>query len=242
MRKKAFTLIEMIVVISVIALLTAILMPALAKARQRGKSIACLSNLRQIGITAQMYTQTYDGYYPISRYTSPGVEHCWDFTIVNNSGNITVKPGILWHGEMIEEIQQCPSFKGNSSTPNDPYTGYNYNTSYVGHGEGETIETPSKINQVKKPDNCALFGDGQWNGGANKFMRSPLKSSADDFNFRYAGTQGYRHDSKTNVVWCDGHVSAQKQLYTNIEPARFEAFIEPCTGFLSLDNSAYDLE
>ena len=66
MRKRAFTLVELLVVISVIAVLTAILMPVLGGARQRGKSIVCLSNLRQMAIASQGYINSNDGFYPVA--------------------------------------------------------------------------------------------------------------------------------------------------------------------------------
>ena len=253
--KKAFTLIELVVVIAIISMLMAMLIPVLARAREQGKTIVCLSNLRQMCIAAATYTQTYDGYFPIAYYNeeTPGgeIKYCWDFTVIDKSGDVTVEPGLLWQGGTIEKIQQCPSFNGDSNTQYDPYTGYNYNTSYIGHGERENIPAPAKVNDVKNPANCALFGDGQWSKGANKFMRSPLRSPGDrTFNGRYAGTQGYRHDRKTNVAWCDGHVTSWEQLYTNIEPARQESLIKEYNkanghekiGFLSPDNSAYNME
>ena len=250
MRNKGFTLIELLVVISVIAVLMAIMLPTLARARQQGKAVMCLSNLRQLAVASQVYINNNDGYYPIAymyKFTdSMFISYAWDFTSIKNWDTLEqrVIPGLLWQSNTIEKIQQCPSLKDSANWLADPYTGYNYNTSYIGHGQGESIVVPAMAAMVKRPSQCALFGDGQYADGANKFMRAPLSDPAADLscNYRYAGTQGYRHNGKTNVVWCDGHASSQRELYKNIEPASQEELIAPGTGFLSPDNSAYDLK
>lgn len=72
MKQKAFTLIELLVVIAIIAILAAILFPVFAKARERARAAACVSNMNQIGKALMMYTDDHDGTYPLVRfYTSP---------------------------------------------------------------------------------------------------------------------------------------------------------------------------
>lgn len=248
MRKAAFTLIEMLVVIAVMALLLAVLMPALANARQQGKTVACLSNLRQLAIVADLYTHSHDGYYPIA-YTYEmsypvATSYAWDFTTIKDwsKNNQTVVPGLLWQGRTAGKIHQCPSFKGAHNWLNDPYTGYNYNTSYIGHGQLESIATPAKAEQVAKPAACALFGDGGYEAGGNKFMRAPWPNPGDlSFHDRYAGTQDYRHRGGTNVAYCDGSVRHVRALHTETDKWSKDK-IAAGTGFLSPDNGAYDLK
>jgi prepilin-type N-terminal cleavage/methylation domain-containing protein/prepilin-type processing-associated H-X9-DG protein len=63
-QKKAFTLIELLVVIAIIAILAAILFPVFAQAREKARSISCLSNMKQIGLGMLMYLQDYDEQFP----------------------------------------------------------------------------------------------------------------------------------------------------------------------------------
>jgi prepilin-type N-terminal cleavage/methylation domain-containing protein/prepilin-type processing-associated H-X9-DG protein len=253
-KQKAFTLVELLVVIAIIALLLAVLVPSLARAKEQGRDIYCQNNLHQMYLAAMVYTENYKGSFPIAYYNwefeLETIAYCWDFTTRQNAGGVVVEPGILWQGEAtIEKIQQCPSYRGASNTASDPYTGYNYNTSYIGHGDREAIPEPDRWNQMRRPAYCALFGDGEYTEGANKFMRSPLPSDSDgDFSGRQAGTQGFRHNRRTNVVFCDGAVDTRKDWYLEGLSSRQKAIVEKYNrnnpkspvGFLSADNSAYN--
>jgi prepilin-type N-terminal cleavage/methylation domain-containing protein/prepilin-type processing-associated H-X9-DG protein len=243
---RAFTLIELLVVIGIIAVLIALLLPALSSAREQSKTLACLSNLRQLAAAAHLYVHNNAGYYPPAtalesrRPVTRGV--AWDFTTVHDAttGQTTLEPGLLWQGGSNLSIQQCPSYEGRSNTAADPYTGYNYNTSYIGHGVGESIEAPIKAAQVRRASQVALFGDGQYFGGANKFMRAPFPNPGDAaFRDRAAGTQGFRHRRQTNVAFCDGHAETLSERHTKTAPDQ-ENLLTKQTGFLSPDNSIYD--
>src|SRR3954466_6301394 len=64
-RNRAFTLIELLIVIAIIALLAAILFPVFGRARENARRASCQSNMKQIGLGLQMYIQDYDGRVPI---------------------------------------------------------------------------------------------------------------------------------------------------------------------------------
>jgi prepilin-type processing-associated H-X9-DG protein/prepilin-type N-terminal cleavage/methylation domain-containing protein len=235
MRTKAFTLVELLVVVGIMAVLIGVLLPALHRAQEESRRVTCLSNLRQLAIAAQNYVNASRGSYPIAR---DGLQSEWDFRVVG----ATIEPGILWMGQTNIQIHQCPSCSIKSPTVTDPFTGYNYNISYVGHGVGEFNVAPARAARITHGSEVALFGDGEYYGGTDKFMRAPLKDSplADGDSvspaIRAAGTQAFRHRGYTNVAFCDGHAESLSLRYTNTSPA---TFIGAGTGFLSFDNTMY---
>lgn len=237
-RRQGFTLIELVVVIAVIMIMAAFLLEAARASFHEGRRVQCLSNLRQIAQATTLYADSHEGWYPPAhRNRIEGnriVAEAWDFTTRFVDGKLLAEAGLIWQGAIDVRIQQCPSLartEGGANWMVDPYTGYNYNTSYVG-----APTDPAHALDIGHPAATAMFGDGQWSGGANKFMRSPLPSPADvGFSGRLAGTQGYRHRNLTNLAFVDGHAVSHQDRFSPEGTA-------PATGFLGEDNTLYDLQ
>jgi prepilin-type processing-associated H-X9-DG protein/prepilin-type N-terminal cleavage/methylation domain-containing protein len=233
---RGFTLLELCVVLLIVVLVAGLVLPMIHYGREEARRIQCLGNLRQLATATHIYASSHDGYYPpaYKQEKRDGVRYrqAWDFTWVKDGSGMHCQPGLLWEYGTDKRVMQCPSCESAANWEDDPYTGYNYNTSYIGRDNGR----PAHISEVLKPAECVLFGDAGWAGGANKFMRSPYPSPYDTgFSARYAGTQAFRHNGKCNVVYCDGHAESRSERFT-------DANVAEGTGFLSPDNSLYDLQ
>ena len=245
-RLAGFTLVELLVVLGIISVLMSLLLPALNRARATARGVACLSNLRQMATAAFAYADANDGRLPVAYWEiyegTTTISFAWDVTTVITPAGKSAGPGLLWPGEVdATAVTQCPEFAGGANWHVDEHTGYNYNTSYLGHGQGESVPEPAKLTDVRNGPQVAMFGDGEWAGGANKFMRAPFPNPGDvDFKARSTGTQGYRHRDRTNVAWADGHATAWEERHTTSADGAGD--VAPGTGFLSADNGLYDLE
>src|SRR3954467_2173661 len=105
-REGAFTLVELLVVIGIIALLIGVLLPALNKARAAGARTACLSNMRQIGVGLVFFTQEHRGYMPKAYFNNKPIYTNWTADMIDAGSSSdwgfrdpalsTTKPGEGW--------------------------------------------------------------------------------------------------------------------------------------------------
>ena len=110
---QGFTLIELLLVIAIIAILAALLMPALATAQAKGKRTACLNNLKQCALSFQMYSADNDGKLAQNYPLAQAEGNCWvlgDMTVKSDSTNVTlIRQGKLFPYASQVALYRCPS-------------------------------------------------------------------------------------------------------------------------------------
>ncbi|HTD67334.1 MAG TPA: DUF1559 domain-containing protein, partial [Candidatus Limnocylindria bacterium] len=118
--KTAFTLIELLVVIAIIAILAALLLPALAQARESGRRIACVNNLRQLAVAVQMYADESDDKLPnvwdsaVGTGQSSGSNGWIYFTDFGNPTKFDPRQGSLFQFAPNPKVFVCPSDRAQS--------------------------------------------------------------------------------------------------------------------------------
>jgi prepilin-type processing-associated H-X9-DG protein len=256
---RGLTLLETAVAIAVTLLLLSLLFPALGRARSHARSAECQGNLRQLAVAARTYAEIHRERYPaaILHFVTPaGLRtECWDFA--HHPDGRVAAGALRGLTDRPERVQQCPCCLEHSTFGDDPATGYNYNTSFIGtEGHWPTLDASGAtldgwrharrglpVTLHRRPDSTALLGDGGWSGGANKFMRAPMNRVEFSWGLVYAGGQAFRHDGAANVAWLDGHVSSERdpregpQAGTSLSG---DVLDFPRNGFLSEDDSRYD--
>lgn len=248
--RRGFTLPELLVVTGIMALLTGLLLPALFHAKGAGRLARSQSNLRQMALAAQQYSALWDAWPCALRFANPGVFTTigWDWIL---APGMEPRPGHLWSlvGNP-HDVLQDPAWPGPTGDGAEPFTGYNYNTSYIGgeatfpHTGWDAVRPGIRPAHARRPATTALFGCGGRRGDANRYMRAPGNREGLALATIYSGGQAFRHvGGCTPVAWLDGHVSTidQPREGVHASPALLTQFMNhPANGFLTDDDRLYD--
>lgn len=209
--KRAFTMVEILVVVAIIGLLAAILFPAFNRVRASGRRTTCASNLKQIGMAINLYAQD-NRFYPTL-----------DFNAYSN-GNCGAWADKVFPYVKAEKIFECPSFaqglyRSDCPAPDksDPENPISWNGSYdlnirdakylrdpvtkAFNGSYNPLQMTSPT-RYTRPSSTILVLDGDGGYVSPGYQEPPAASAADLPNF---GVDAH-HEGGANVAFADGHV------------------------------------
>ena len=201
-QKCGFTLIELLVVVAIIAVLVALLLPALNSARERAKRVVCMSHLKQIGIAERWYMDSYDG------YVTPVLD---DSPQANADGYLDgFMTKLIKTESMVTEIGLCPSQPLRLHYGDyDYFCHYAINKAIAGLITGAgVLKYAQKIDRAERPDWLIVVGDCDRDRLTGAFHWTYLWASSGGWRFFYRHSE--RHDKGSNYLFGDLHVSYTK--------------------------------
>lgn len=268
-KRKAFSLIEVLTVISVMALLMAMLMSPLGAARSGSRALACKSNLRQLLLASIGYATENDGAYV------PAAKDMWD-----NAGLHR------WHGmrDTLDDpfdplrgplvgyladgrVKECPAkadfVKGQNWSANfeQGCGGYGYNMTYIGsrlwQGGIDSVQawkdayaTTTRMTEIAAPGQTLMFADTAMANGSTSFIEYSfaeppftVHNGQPVTGFYMSPSIHFRHRDRASVGWSDGHVDPRRMApFDSDNVYGVDSAGMKLGWFEPVDNSAYDLK
>jgi prepilin-type N-terminal cleavage/methylation domain-containing protein len=212
--KRAFTLVELLVTIAIIAILAGLLLPALSRAKENGKQTSCASNLNQISLAIRFYASDYSDSLPVLPNPNPYPNGIGAYYKQLVKGYL----GLTGPPSPNEKVFVCPSDPIICTQLGHAYTSYTFNGYEVGPGAIPRI-TGQKLGAIKIPAKAVLAGEwpaffgGSWH---------PLVSPD-------------HPDAQNVLTFVDGHVSFVKIYWDGVADSNPCAYEPPARYAYSWD-------
>ncbi|MBE6368162.1 MAG: prepilin-type N-terminal cleavage/methylation domain-containing protein [Lentisphaerae bacterium] len=207
----SFTLIELLVVIAIIAILAAMLLPALSAARERARSSGCTNKLKNLGLQANMYADDNSDHYFIfkvgSAYWCGSTSHPFA-PYLDNIFKTSLNSGTATHAE--NSPLNCPT--NTAGRAGWPYVDYGTNIHLSNNPASGVWNIPAPRTVITDPAECLLFADAVITGNDLSVSKGngTLWNGWKEDDSTSVGIW-FGHSKTANIAFCDGHVEARNK-------------------------------
>ena len=222
-RRPAFTLVELLVVVAIIAVLAALLLPSLTQCKAAARRAQCTSNLRQLGVAAELYWDDNEGAcFRYSGARTNGGQLYWFGWLQDGAEgerDFDARAGALFPYLQEGGVELCPSLRYADAQFKLKAKGAAYGYGYNLHFSAPTKQPPVNLNRLKRPSDTAVFADA---AQVNTFLApaSPANPLLEEFYYVNATepTAHFRHATFANVAFADGHVAGESPVAGSLDP------------------------